>query len=526
MPKKEYKILGFHGGLHNNSDAKDIRDIDLQSATGVSVHRVGRLVGIGNNTNTAINSNTFTSDIEPGYGLHYFSTDYNNAETATSEDWLAIYDKANTKVKYWYRDKANDDASPAFSSIETTFGANINPNYYYADGFLRIGDALHGQESKWFGYIDNELFWKNEFGTQNIHNIKEWSTGTQELKSLEVLIGDEIKMVDMSTANPSASDIADGTTKKLLLGYWTTEGGEWNGNYVFGVTPIYEGNQEGPISTIYDNLLSKLETTVPLFNKRVMFQVHIPIGTAATVTADAEHRLGDDRIIGLNWYFKEEAEEDWIYLMHTDLKKGGKHYWESYNSATETAYGIWDGKTVTNTSSVVSVPDGVDILENSATPATHINFKDNNDGAIGSGDTWVESGTGASTTGKSYHQVYLEVNLNNEQTNGFGTTSVPRKGFLRVWGGANSPLYVGNATESGGGSASIDLLTGIGGTPGTTWDEYFVPMTLPGPGTDREFRVEVLDENFAVIADSGIKTMTIADSGKVAPPEYEQEVEI
>ena len=48
-------------------------------------------------------------------------------------------------------------------------------------------------------------------------------------------------------------------------------------------------------------------------------------------------------------------------------------------------------------------------------------------------------------------------------------------------------------------------------------------MTLPGIGTQREFRVELLDENFTVIADSGIKTMDIKDSGRTQPEDYNQE---
>jgi len=51
-------------------------------------------------------------------------------------------------------------------------------------------------------------------------------------------------------------------------------------------------------------------------------------------------------------------------------------------------------------------------------------------------------------------------------------------------------------------------------------------MTLPSAGTDKEFRVQVLDENFNVIADSGIYRMTIADSGATVPDDYEQQVEI
>ena len=48
-------------------------------------------------------------------------------------------------------------------------------------------------------------------------------------------------------------------------------------------------------------------------------------------------------------------------------------------------------------------------------------------------------------------------------------------------------------------------------------------MYLPAIGTDREFKVEVLDENFTVIADSGIFTMTIEESNKAQPEEYDQD---
>ena len=383
MPKKEYRILGFHGGLNDHSDAKDIRDIDLKSATGVSVHRIGRLVGIGNNTNTAVNSSEFTADIEPGYGLHYFSTDVNNAETKTSEDWLAIYDKANTKVRLYYRDKVNNDASPGFSSEEITFLGNIKANYYYADGMLRIGDAGHNERSKWFGYIDNDLFWTNQHGTTNLHDINKWSSGDQRLLPVTNLIGDDyFNLVDLSSANPDATTIGNGTQKKLILGYWTTEGGEWSGNYSFGCTFIYEGDQESALSVIYDDALNEIETTANFYEEQVMFQVFIPMGTSSTITTDASHRLGDDRIIGLNWYFKQQGEdEDWIFLMHTDLKEGGKHHWKAYNATAETSYGYWDGEVV-NDGVKDSVTEGVDILLNSSTPNTHIAFWDNSNGTF------------------------------------------------------------------------------------------------------------------------------------------------
>ena len=517
MPKQEYQILGFHGGINDNSDPKDISDIELREADGVSIHKIGRLVNIGN-TDTALaglaTSNNVAADIEPGYGLYYFSTDYENGEANTPEDWLAIYDKQNSgRIRFYYSDK--DGASPALSSSIVSVGA-IKPNFYYSDGQLRIGDASHSQPSKWFGYIDSSLFWTSKSGqSTNLHDITRWQSGAQEFKSLEVLLGDVDRMFlfDASAAGPTNSTI-HATNKQIVLSYWTNSNGDWNGNYQFGATPIYMGNQEGPI-TPFQSALNVLDT-VSFYDNEVIFQVHVSSGENKSdgITADANHRLGDDRIIGINFYFREQQDNDWTFLMNTDLKEGGKHYWGMYNSNTESTYGIWD---IDNNETVGGTPtkrEGVDIMENSATAATHIAFSD----AAGTGTDWEGTGSAATQAGKSFSKVDLRVILDNNNINGFGTASSPRKGFLRVWGGAVSPLYVGQVSGD-----SIDLLTGIGGTPGTTKDTYYIPMYLPALGTDREFKVEVLDENFTVIADSGIFTMTIEESNKAAPDDYDQD---
>ena len=190
MPKQELQILGFHGGINDNSDPKDIRDIDLRAADGVSVHRVGRLVNIGN-IDSPINSTLTgaTSDIEPGYGLHYFSTDYDNSGNANAEDWLAIYNKANDNIRFYYQDKPNDGDTPAFSNNAVAMGGDIKPNFYYADGLLRIGDTSFSRDSQWYGYIDETLYWTNaNGGSDNLHDISEWGSGTQKLKSFRRFI--------------------------------------------------------------------------------------------------------------------------------------------------------------------------------------------------------------------------------------------------------------------------------------------------------------------------------------------------
>ena len=82
MPKENYTISAFHGGLNSSSDPRDIRNEDLSVASGVDVSNVGRVsimngevhhfassAGGGGNRVAAF------SEIYPGYGLFSFKTD-------------------------------------------------------------------------------------------------------------------------------------------------------------------------------------------------------------------------------------------------------------------------------------------------------------------------------------------------------------------------------------------------------------------------------------------------------------------
>lgn len=512
MPKLEHKIVGFHGGINDNSDPKDIQDIDLVEADGVSVNKIGKLINVGVKGSGLSSLDNASIDIEPGYGLHYFSTDYDSSSANNPEDYLAIYDKATTRVKFYYRDK--NGSSPGFLSNEVVFGSAIKPNYYYAEGMLRISDANHSEDSKWFGYIDSTLYWTSPFGnTNNVHDIKKFSNGDQKFRTLNELA--TVKALDISDANPTEAQIGS-LAGKVTLGYIKNEGGSWTGNYVFGASVVYKGNQEGPVDSIYENYVNRVEQTVALYENRMSFQVYISMGTSNTISSSTNHIIGsENRMIGINWYFKEQGDDEWTFLRHTDLREGGKHYWQVFDATNNGNHGIWSGDTTAQGGFNVRT-EGISIWNNESTSNSAISFHDEVDG---SGTNWMESGSAytTSTQGKSYSQVYLRVKLkNNNSTTGFDN----RYGFLRVWGGAVSPLYVSSVNDS-----LIPLKTGT--SPNYNTDSvYYIPFTLPGPGTDREFRVQVLDENFNVIADSGIYTMTISNSGAVAPDEYEQEVEI
>tara|TARA_R100000008_G_scaffold27070_1_gene14939 strand:+ start:618 stop:2201 length:1584 start_codon:yes stop_codon:yes gene_type:complete len=511
VPKKEHVLVGFHGGISNNSDPKDIDDMELREADGISVHKIGQMIPIGwqgTHVNSVI-QNLGTSSVEPGYGLHYFSSDYDISGNKESEDWLAFYNKTSDKVRFYYRDKAGNEASPGFAgaSLELSM-TDVKPDFYYADGFLRVADGKFSVDSKYFGYIDSELFWTAIDATgdtiTNAHNISEWSSGNQQLKSFDKLnIG--LVMHDSNAEGPNYTDVqhdSNSDAGKVILSYWHNDGeGEWNGRYQFGATPVYIGEQEGPIS--------EFPTELTFFDDEVIFQTHIPIGTSSSISDNADHKLGDDRIIGINYYFRKTGDNDWIFLMNTDLTKGGQHLWKLYNTgssdgdaASEKTDGYWehaDNATAGNE----GVQIAASVTSGGDTTTRNLVFWDSHDGSSGSGSTWVHTAQSSTTprTGKSFANVYLEVNLTNDnRDDGF----TGRKGFLRVWGGNTSPIYIGDIGLDANAS------------------KYFVELTLPGVGTDREFRVQVLDENYTTIADSGIFLIKIEESNKNAPQEYER----
>ena len=97
MPKKEQKLLGFHGGINDNTDPKDIQEFELAEATGVDVSRIGRMVGIGDTSGTAIVAQK-DYDLQKGYGLFYYSSDYDSSGNLGTEDWLTYYHVDDNKI--------------------------------------------------------------------------------------------------------------------------------------------------------------------------------------------------------------------------------------------------------------------------------------------------------------------------------------------------------------------------------------------------------------------------------------------
>ena len=81
MPKENYTISAFHGGLNSSSDPRDIRNEDLSVATGIDVSNVGK-ISIMNGEEPHFSTGVISesrvdnfSEVYPGYGLFSYKTD-------------------------------------------------------------------------------------------------------------------------------------------------------------------------------------------------------------------------------------------------------------------------------------------------------------------------------------------------------------------------------------------------------------------------------------------------------------------
>jgi len=476
MPKQIHKIEQFHGGLNSNSDPRDIADNELSAATDIMIDELGKIRTMGGTT--AHVSGTpeddqatgWTGTLVPGFGLFQFSHDRTGAEDAgsseaeTGDDYLAIYDDNDQQV-WIYSKKADtwdDDAASANNAvidIGSTGGAEVN--FYFADGALRVSDGNFNNTNQWYGYIYSKLF-QTTGGTAEL-TLDTWKSTDQELKSFDDL-SVNLVLDDCSDANPAAAEIA---ADQITLGWWTGEDGEWNGQYYLGVSPVYIGNQEGPITESDD--------TITLVNQILYVQVFI--GHTDTITSGtiSTHPLNDDRIIGIRLYIRAYPSEEWYLLKDIDLIAGGEFAWKEYNSG-ETATGFWVGGT------------GV------------------------TGDSQTEDDGGNKLTGAAigiytiadtaeYADTTMEVRV-SVGGSGMGTG---RKGILRISGFGSTVYREIDVSSSGLQSGAVQA------------DLSSIPVVNPSNGNKKKFTIELLDESYGIL-EKQIQEIQIDVDADAEPP--------
>ena len=319
--------------------------------------------------------------------------------------------------------------------------------------------------NQWYGYVNNKFF--QDSTTTPAYTTDKWYNAIQHLRSLDEL-GITLESYDANSASPSATQING--INKIVVAYWFTttdeDAGFWQGSYWLGMTPVYLGGQEGPISVVGSD-------PVQIHKEILSVQLYIshPSLTSSSV---ATHPLIDDRIIGLKLYIKNYTSDEWFLLKEFDLLEGGEHGWATYNSdASVTSGNIADigaGNTLAGFWKTSSTADSFSV----AAPSDTESF-----------DGEAESNT-------------CVVTLHLDQSKGSG-----RKGTIRLNGFSNSPLY-----------KEVDLSD-------TDSQALTFNVINPAVGTHK-FVAELLDENFNImkraehqqdITDSGVTSTPSTDGG-------------
>jgi len=462
MPKRVHKFARFEGGLNENSDPRDIADNELTKSDNTVVDELGKLRLIGSSEHSGSDIFTRTSaSILPGYGVFTYSTDRDNNGDLNRTDWIALLNEDDGNIDL--RHTTNSSSSFVYDAIDLGGDASsVEGAFYFADGILRASDGNHTSNSvntKWYGFVDKSLFQttdesssgdldsdgESQAGTP-VHQISEWTSVDSSLKKLSEL-GVSFDL-DSTGVGPNSATIGS-SIKKIVVSYWKYEKGDWSGVYQIGVTPVYIGGQEGAMDIFSESINAA--------DEKVSFQFFLTMGTSSTISKNASHILGDNRIVGLNFYFRPFGDEDWRLLTDIDLLTGGKHHWRVYNSNTDTVYGIFYGE--------------VSIAEPDKTLLESVE------------DHWSYTSTNVTVTVDNQNSQYLS----------------GRSGFIRIHGFLASPVYYP--------------------IPDFEDDTYSVPVTNKGEGT-MEIKVELLDEQFSILKE-GTQEYEIQDSGKAQPVIYE-----
>lgn len=301
--------------------------------------------------------------------------------------------------------------------------------------------------NQWYDYINNKLF-QTSAGVSVYENDK-WYNNIQHLRSLDDL-GITLALHDANSTSPAAAQI--NAVNKIIVAYWFTDTkkdiGFWSGTYWIGITPIYQGGQEGPISNVGS---SPLQIHRQILNIQ-LYITHPNIDDTAIVEGDG-HPLLDERIIGLKLYTKSYVDDEWFLLKEFDLLEGDEHGWETYNSDAGAAVTSAGGNTLAGFWKTTATADSLEL-----------------------GGPIPSDGNVDDLLASFAENQLVTARLDLEESKGAG-----RVGTLKLMGYHNSPLY--EEVDLNDPNEQVIVFTGV---------------TNPQTGTHRTV-VQLLDENFNIM---------------------------
>jgi hypothetical protein len=218
MPKRTYKIQGFHGGINSNADPRDIKDIESPNLIDVNVDKVGKVNLLGN-TQLIDNDYDHNITILANKGLFVMNSDRKLDGTLSDESIVFNYNFNDTNID-------GVDSSGSFQDDLINFPSSISPVYYSTDGALRVSDSGFSNDGRFFGYIeDNKFTSLNSFSGEIDWYDSEQFISTPPLSGT-VLISTPYEGSDTATGNSKGLNSASAE----LIGAYVNDSGSGVGN--------------------------------------------------------------------------------------------------------------------------------------------------------------------------------------------------------------------------------------------------------------------------------------------------------
>jgi len=439
MPKKTHIISRFDGGINEESNPRDLEIHELVSAKDVAVDNVGK---VKTTPYSASNEATITNILQVfGDGIFLFSTDYLRAESATQsvtddtgDDYVAMADKESSGgIRILSRTNGSD--SSGTNPIQFSDNADIQPNYFIADGGLRVCDGNFDtteNDSRWYGYIKRDLFPNN---TANKYSIDGWKH----------------EKVNIETPSTSSS-LKSGTSVSSIVSY----------------------NDETDVSTATNNDTSYTSNSNA---------VDSDDGTITKSKGDLGFTGGQNYVNSVRIRLKVTGYDDDNWMITSALRVGAQNSTSfqstgyAYHSfSLEQIIDQFDGYPMSTEDIyeyTFTFPDsGLDISTNSLRVSLRTLTNDSG-GTVKIDSIYVEGGTGIGDTSYNQSPNSIDVTIGDSATAGADWVGDWNVGVSFVYDGVQESLVQKLSTQSGGDTVTLTKApyTNVGFNFTTSWNQ-------------------------------------------------------
>jgi hypothetical protein len=369
MPKNFVQYNRYERGINTRVDDTDIDVAALAECDGWDINTPGEIRTLANRADindlefnvTDPDDGTTIVPVISGNSQIVVRSDYSYASPAQAQS------AGNTMLFFANNDGdvgliTDVEGTPAYSGIvmNSTSAAAVNPSFFWFEGVLRTSNPEHDSSMKpqWFGILD-----RTRFSSTDTRNVlaKVW---TQEASALIAPSSSDIDRTNNGNGvvyvNVSADKYpnTDGHPPNIILSQSVdTEDGQWSSTrYEFGMSYVYEGNQESTItSMLIEDESGALQGDYKINLRQYFTGVKIFVATAAGA-GDFPLRQTGCRV----YIKKSNGGSRWRLFLDADFRRGIRS--NTFDRFTNAWYRNADGQ-YTVTSAITMISPSIETYE-------------------------------------------------------------------------------------------------------------------------------------------------------------------